>query len=306
MSVSFWTGFTTMAQTDETFVLFCSYLVRKYLQLLSEVKIIALTAILLVESLDNCYIHTGNVLFRVPEIEHSSSQRFIEEFGTPLRGEVSRKDGAPLEKGLPEYLVEPFEYRAKHSKFLDDVKLVDFSESFFISTPPKLINTPTSLHPPELVFQHVLTEAVDIWNLGCTVRRSTLSPILTLNLLPVKTYELVIGRTPFEAYFGQYDKVLVPQFQKVIGGVPDKWVEDALTSGILNEKIDDSSAKAFLPLEQRIRESYFASYRSGPFQLGDGELELLGRYLRKMLIVDPKQRAKSGDLLAEAWISESN
>ncbi|KAL8858289.1 MAG: hypothetical protein Q9178_005152 [Gyalolechia marmorata] len=114
-------------------------------------------------------IHTGNVLFRVPELEHSSSQRAIEEFGTPLRGKVSRKDGASLEKGLPEYLVEPFEYRAKNSKFLDDIKLIDFSESFFVSTPPKLINTPMSLHPPELVFQQILTEAVDIWNLGCTI-----------------------------------------------------------------------------------------------------------------------------------------
>ncbi|KAL8902761.1 MAG: hypothetical protein Q9171_007608 [Xanthocarpia ochracea] len=184
-----------MAQTDDTFVLFWSYLVRKYGQLRSEVKIIALTAILLAESLDNCYIHLGNVLFCLPESEHSSSQRAIEEFGTPQRGEVSRKDGASLEKGLPEYLVEPFEYKAKNSKFLGDIQLIDFSEY--------------------------------------------------------------------------------------------------------------SSTEGFLPLEQQIRESYFKCYKSSTFELGDGELELLGRYLRKMLIVDPKKRAKSGDLLAEAWISES-
>lgn len=55
MSLSFWTGFTTMAQTDDTFVLFWSYSVRRYLQLLSDVKTIALMAILLVESLDNFF-----------------------------------------------------------------------------------------------------------------------------------------------------------------------------------------------------------------------------------------------------------
>lgn len=55
MSLSFWTGFTTMAQTDGTFVLFWSYSVRRYLQLLSDVKTIALMAILLVESLDNFF-----------------------------------------------------------------------------------------------------------------------------------------------------------------------------------------------------------------------------------------------------------
>lgn len=49
----------------------------------------------------------------------------------------------------------------------------------------------------------------------------------------MKTYELVTGRTPFEAYFGE--KELVPQFQKVVGGVPEKWVQDALSNGILKD-----------------------------------------------------------------------
>ncbi|KAL9126734.1 MAG: hypothetical protein Q9217_004261 [Psora testacea] len=137
----------------------------------------------------------GNVLFRLPDLERSSSQRVIEEFGTPQRGKVSRKDGASLEKGLPEYLVEPIEYEAKNSKFLDDVQLVDFGEC--------------------------------------------------------------------------------------------------------------SSAEGFLSLEQQIRRSYFDGYRNDTLQLGEGELELLGRYLQKMLVVDPEQRATSEDLLAETWISEA-
>lgn len=40
-----------------------------------------------------------------------------------------------------------------------------------------------SLHPPELVFQHILTEAVDIWNLGSTVRLSTQSPNFNRKLI---------------------------------------------------------------------------------------------------------------------------
>ena len=73
----------------------------------------------------------GNVLFRLSDLERSSSQRAIEEFGAPQRGKVSRKDGAPLEKGLPEYLVEPVEYEAKTSEFLDEVQLVDFGECMY-------------------------------------------------------------------------------------------------------------------------------------------------------------------------------
>ena len=65
----------------------------------------------------------GNVLFRL-----SDSERAIEEFGAPRIEKVSRKDGAPLEKGLPEYLVERVEYEAKNSECLNEIRLVDFGE----------------------------------------------------------------------------------------------------------------------------------------------------------------------------------
>ncbi len=69
------------------------------------------------------------------DLESSSSQSAIEELGTPLRGEVSRIDGAPLEKGLPEYLVEPVDYEARNGKMngksLDEIQLVDFGEGMY-------------------------------------------------------------------------------------------------------------------------------------------------------------------------------
>ena len=70
----------------------------------------------------------GNVLFRLSGLERSSSLHAIEELGTPQRGQISRKDGAPLEKGLPEYLVEAVEYSAKNNAYLDEIQLVDFGE----------------------------------------------------------------------------------------------------------------------------------------------------------------------------------
>lgn len=66
--------------------------------------------------------------FCLSDLNPSSSQRAIEELGTPQRGKVLRKEGAPLEKGLPEYLVEPVEYAAKNRRFLDEVQLVDLGE----------------------------------------------------------------------------------------------------------------------------------------------------------------------------------
>jgi hypothetical protein len=46
------------------------------------------------------------------------------------------------------------------------------------------------------------------------------------NLSSVKTYELVTSCTPFEAWMD--DKQLILQFQVVIGGVPEKWIQEAL------------------------------------------------------------------------------
>jgi serine/threonine-protein kinase SRPK3 len=127
----------------------------------------------------------GNILFRNPELESLSP----EKFGQPSIGKVTRRDGLPSKKGVPDYLVEPIEFDAQYTHGLCEVQLIDFGEcksfiqalpiktqdtnsgslAFFCSDPPKSITTPPSFRPPELVFKLGLTNAVDIWNLGCTV-----------------------------------------------------------------------------------------------------------------------------------------
>jgi serine/threonine protein kinase len=63
------------------------------------------------------------------------------------------------------------------------------------------------------------------------------------------------------------------------------------------------SAEGFVSLEQELKRSYFDDYEIGTLQLNEEDIEMLGRYLRKMLFVDPKQRATSQELLVEAWVS---
>ena len=67
----------------------------------------------------------------------------------------------------------------------------------------------------------------------------------------------------------------------------------------------DSSEQYCLPLEQELRRDYNNElFDKEELELGEAELDLFGRFLRKMLVIDPKHRAKSEDLLADPWVSE--
>ena len=52
----------------------------------------------------------------------------MEDLGHPQKGEVARRDGKPLEPGVPEYLVEPVEYTSKIHDHLHEIQLIDFGE----------------------------------------------------------------------------------------------------------------------------------------------------------------------------------
>lgn len=52
----------------------------------------------------------------------------------PQVGKVSKKDGSPNEKGVPDYLVEPAEYGYGKGELLDEVQLVDFGECLSLLT----------------------------------------------------------------------------------------------------------------------------------------------------------------------------
>jgi hypothetical protein len=70
--------------------------------------------------------------------------------------------------------------------------------------------------------------------------------------------------------------------------------------------VRDYSAKGFQPLEQQLLEDYFVRYGRQTFDLDKEEILQLGRYLRKMLVVDPNQRTPLKDLFTETWVSEES
>ncbi|KAF8246148.1 kinase-like protein [Wilcoxina mikolae CBS 423.85] len=222
-------------------------------------------------------IHLGNILFCVPDLDRMSPAAIVDRFGEPIAGAVTRTDGQPRGEGVPEYLVAPIAYGQQELQNLsvNDVKLIDFGESFFISQPPKKVSTPLSLHPPELVFSHTLSNAVDIWNLGCTI------------------FELTSGQCPFNADLSNHE--LIPQFEKVLGKIPPHWIEEALARGILTGLPNDEEAEAFILLEEEVK--------SWENSLSDEEKEMLVRALERMLALKPEERATAKQLMEEAWFN---
>ena len=66
----------------------------------------------------------GNILFRNPALDSLPP----DEFGQPIIGKVTRRDGRPLEKGIPNYLVDPLRLGAQYFHGLCEVQLIDFGE----------------------------------------------------------------------------------------------------------------------------------------------------------------------------------
>jgi serine/threonine protein kinase len=68
----------------------------------------------------------------------------------------------------------------------------------------------------------------------------------------------------------------------------------------------EAHAEGFSPLEDDVRNSYRGSYRREDLELGEKELEQLTNLLRRMLVIDPEERAQVTELLDDPWFSEAS
>ncbi|PVH99850.1 kinase-like protein [Periconia macrospinosa] len=231
-------------------------------------------------------IHTGNILFRCPEIKHMSPEEIATVF-PPSIGKIERKDGSDVTVGFPEclpvYQVMPIYYNPKKVQLMNEIQLVDFGQSFLVADPPKSLETPLVLHPPELVFRRPLTQAVDIWNLGCT------------------TLEILTGRLPFYMCPGDKEQELVPQFRALLGNLPAGWIADAINRGVLEDISEDSDHGGSVSLDEDIKFSYRQGFAPSAIQLDEEDLNVFVRYVQRMLVLDPAWRATASELLQDPW-----
>jgi len=120
----------------------------------------------------------------------------MQYLGLPELEELVRLDGAPLEQGVPTYLVKSARwdgwpndlYEDYDSDDLpDDICLIDLGEAFPHDVVPEILAQPSGLQAPETVLVGKFDYRVDLWRCGLIVRpfhpKPDKSTKITLDLL---------------------------------------------------------------------------------------------------------------------------
>jgi serine/threonine-protein kinase SRPK3 len=100
-----------------------------------------------------------------------TEERMLEAFGEPQQEPVlTDSDEIGSDPSAPRYLVRPVDFYSVDSRFLTkEASIIDFGESFEVSSPPGDLCTPQIYCSPELVMDKIAGTGSDLWVLGCTL-----------------------------------------------------------------------------------------------------------------------------------------
>lgn len=137
----------------------------------------------------------SNILVKLANLDHLSEGEILSLLGQPTTAQVRTESGEDLPTSSPKYLVHPTDMSYLDHKYLtEQICVIDFGESFPISSPPRDLGIPENYLPPELLLQlleeeknhgekgkeenekeeekekeNVIGPACDLWALGCTL-----------------------------------------------------------------------------------------------------------------------------------------
>ncbi|KAJ5824273.1 hypothetical protein N7447_006613 [Penicillium robsamsonii] len=227
-------------------------------------------------------LHTRNLAFAMPYIDDLTEERFIEMLGKPEVGYVQKRDGKCVESGVPEYVVRPASYGNHSWNLAQDVKIIDFGESFLHTAPPETLHTPLSLRAPEVIFQDHIDYRVDLWSMGCML------------------FELFVGQPPFDTFLIT-PTILVGQMREMVTDeLPERW-QDKWKA--MMKTGDTMATESTGPnLQEWLEEVYF----DGPLSpdLTREDIVRLGQIVRRLLHFEPSVRASARQVLNDPWFNE--
>lgn len=110
-----------------------------------------------------------NIAFSCSNLMNTTEEQLFEFLGFPEIEALARLDNMPLENGLPKQLVKAAEWVEWIEEDDEDLRLLDFGESFLQGEEPKRLAQPGTLRVPETIFTNFFDYRVDLWRTGCIV-----------------------------------------------------------------------------------------------------------------------------------------
>ncbi|KAJ6108902.1 hypothetical protein N7512_008739 [Penicillium capsulatum] len=110
-----------------------------------------------------------NIAFSCTNLLHVTEDQLFESLGVPEVEALFRLDGAPLENGLPNQLVKAAEWFEWIDEDDEDMRLLDFGESFHRGEEPEKLAQPGTLQVPQTIFTNFFDYRIDLWRTGCMI-----------------------------------------------------------------------------------------------------------------------------------------
>lgn len=211
---------------------------------------------------------------------------------------------AAAEAGTPEYLVYPIDWLAimedpgKGVEFSSTLNVVDFGESYDVSSPPDSLGIPETYKSPEAILEDEFGMASDLWALGCTI------------------FEIRTGRVLFSCFNpNDVDNVFFKIVQ-LLGILPEPWWSEGWKARstyfkteadengrfVVEEKICLGKEKSLL--EAITRGVLYSRNQDAPYasdEICPEEAELLADLLEKLLRYSPEERISAKEALDHPW-----
>ncbi|KAE8150635.1 kinase-like domain-containing protein [Aspergillus avenaceus] len=249
-------------------------------------------------------LHPGNILLQLPpSMQNMTFEQLRAEIREPVKEPVVRKDGAPLDPGVPSELIIPIWLGIDSDKVaLEDspIMIADFGEAFDPQDKNHyIVHTPLLLAPPESRFVQAgdldepLSFPGDIWTLACAI------------------WEVFGCRPPFESFPISLDEVTMEHVE-MLGKLPDRWWKEWKER---NNWFDEDGRKN---VKENLQQWYgnthrdwntrFDEYIRQPrekhkFELFSKEEEMAFRGMMDlMLVLEPSKRATIDEVVECEWM----
>ncbi|RDL42170.1 Uncharacterized protein BP5553_02149 [Venustampulla echinocandica] len=156
-------------------------------------------------------VTTANILFGLLDFDRYTESDIYRLFGKPEMTLLETYSGERPGPGAPSYIVKPLDFlSSKESIISKDVRLIDFDQSFPVSSPPeRMLGTPVEFLAPEVAVGLKASPRSDVWALGCSI------------------FRLRSGESPFSGYEVTSPADLMKIIIQTLGDMPSSW-EDIL------------------------------------------------------------------------------